>query len=142
MDQEPLKIEIPVEEEAPLKVEQPRSDVKSAATDASRKAASTAKDAASTVASKAWNSDARRAVSSKVTEVTDKGVRYVGTRIADSAEAQTRQRVSAVQDRVKETDWEKEAKDGVTTGLKWLSNRLADLATRITPTEEKKPPQE
>ena len=134
MEQEPIKIVIPIEEETPMQVERPSTDPKAVATDAGRKVAGAAKDAAA----KAWDTDARRKVSAKLGEVTDKGVRYVGTRMADTAEQQTRQTVNAMQERVKQTDWEQEAKNGLSTGLKWLSTRIADLAERVIPDDEPK----
>lgn len=134
MNQEPIKIVIPVEEETPLKVERPSTDPKAAAGDAGRKVAGAVKDAAA----KAWDTDTRRKMSAKVGEITDKSVRYVGTRMADTAEQQTRQTVSSVQERVKQIDWEQEAKDGLSNGLKWLSGRLAELAERVMPDDEPK----
>ncbi len=134
MEQEPIKIVIPVEEETPLKVERPATDPKAAAADAGRKVAGAVKDAAA----KAWDTDTRRKMSTKVGELTDKGVRYVGTRMADTAEQQTRQTVASVQERVRQIDWEQEAKDGLSGGLKWLSSRLADLAERVLPEDQPK----
>jgi hypothetical protein len=132
-EEEVLKIEIPIEEEPPLKVETPKSGAKSAAADAGRKVARMAKDAAQ----RAAQSDVGRKAAGKVQEVTDRGVRAVGTRMADTAEDQARQTVEAMQKRFKETDWEQEGKEGLASGLQWLSGRLKDWAERVTPDEER-----
>ena len=130
-EEEILKIEIPIEEEPPLKVEQPSSGSKAAASDAGRKVAGMAKSAAQ----RAAQSDAGRKAAGKFQEVTDRGVRYVGTRMADTAEQQAKQTVESMQDRLKETDWEKEAKDGIASGLTWLSGRLNEMADRFNEPE-------
>jgi hypothetical protein len=131
-EQEVLKIEIPIEEEPPLKVETPKSGAKSAVSDTGRKIAGLAKDAAQ----RAANSEVGRKTAGKVQEVTDRGVRAVGTRMADTAEDQARQTVEAMQKRLKETDWEREGKEGLSSGLQWLSGRLKDWADRVTPDED------
>lgn len=137
-EQEPIKIVIPVEEEEPLKVERPSATMKETAGDAGRKVV----DAAKETAQKAWESDARRKATEKLSEVADKGVRYVGTRVADAAEEQTRQKATAVQERIKETDWSQEAKKGLAKGLQWASAQLAELAGRVNRRQEKSPPEE
>ena len=133
--QEPIKIVIPVEEDPPMKVERESSGAKTAAYDASRKIAGLAKDAAQ----RAAQSEAGRKAAGKVKEVSDRGVRYVGTRMADTAEEQARQTAARMQERVKETDWEKEAKTGLSTGLQWLSGRLIELSERFAARQEKGP---
>ncbi len=127
-EQEPIKIAIPVEEDLPLKAEQPSSGARSVAYDASRKVAGLAKDAAQ----RAARSETGRKVAGKLHEVTDSGVRYVGTRMADTAEQQARQTVETVQERLRETDWEQEAKVGLATGLQWLSGRLNEMSERFS----------
>lgn len=133
MEQEPIKIIIPVEEDPPLKVERVSLDPKSAAKDTGRKAAAAAKVAAD----KAWNSDSGRKAAKKLQEVSDRGIRYVGTRMADSAEQQAKQTAASVQERIKEMDWQEEAKVGLVGGLKWLSAQVSDLAGRVDPAEPK-----
>ena len=131
-EQEPIRIIIE-EEDLPLKVERETSTPKSVATDTGRKAAGVAKVAAA----KAWNSDAGRAAAKKLQEVSDRGIRYVGTRMADAAEEQAKQTAASVQERIKETDWQEEAKVGMVGGLKWLSSQVAELAERVGPGEPK-----
>ena len=132
-EQEPIKIVIPVEEDdPPLKVEKSASGAKTAAYDASKKIAGLAKDAAQ----RAAQSEAGRKAAGKFQEATDRGVRAVGTRMADTAEDQARQTMEAMQERLKEADWEKEAKDGLASGLQWLSGRLRELSDHVTPDED------
>lgn len=138
-EQEPIKIVIPPEEETPAKPETPASSVSATAVDAGRKVAG----ATASLAQKAVTSDAGRAATRKVQELGDRGVRYVGTRMADTAEQQARQTAEAMQQRLRETDWEKEARNGVVAGLGWLSGRLQALARRFdSPGQEKGPADE
>ena len=132
-EQEPIKIVIPVEEGPPLKVEPASSTTKTEARNTGRKAAVVAKAAAD----KAWNSEIGRKAAKKLQEVSDRGVRYVGTRMADSAEQQAKQTAAAVQERLRETDWQEEARVGLVGGLKWLSEQVADLAGRVDPVDSK-----
>ena len=131
-EQEPIRIVIQ-EEDLPMKVEREISSPKAVARDTGRKAAGAAK----VVAAKAWNSDAGRTAAKKLQEVSDRGIRYVGTRMADAAEEQAKQTASAVQERFKETDWQAEAKVGLVGGLKWLSAQVSELAERVGPGEPK-----
>ena len=131
-EQEVIKIEIPVEEEPPLKVERSKSGAKTAAYGASRKIAGLAKDAAQ----RAAQSEPGRKAAGKLQEAADRGVRYVGTRMADTAEDQARQTMETMQKRLKETDWEKEGKEGLASGLQWLSGRLKDWSDRVTPDDD------
>jgi len=132
-EQEPIKIVIPVEEEPPLKTEQPKTGAGSVAKSAGLKAAEVAKSAAE----KAWQSETGRKAAKKLQEASDKGIRYVGTRMADTAEQQAKQTAASVQQRIKETDLQKEAKVGLVSGLHWLSSQLSELAGRMGPDEPK-----
>lgn len=127
-EQEPIKIVIH-EEDVPLKADRGSANNDSITKDASKKLAGIAKDAAQ----KAWESESGRKVAKKLQEVTDSGVRYVGTRMADAAEDQAKQTAAHVQKRIRETDWEHEAKAGVVAGMKWLSGQIGELAQRLTP---------
>jgi hypothetical protein len=137
-EQEPIRIIIH-DEDVPLKADKGTANNASIAKDASKKLAVVAKDAAQ----KAWKSDSGRKVAKKLQEATDSGVRYMGTRVADAAEAQAKQRAADVQNRIKETDWQVEAKSGLVTGMKWLSGQIGELAQRLTPdadeSQEKSP---
>ena len=48
----------------------------------------------------------------------------------------SREAVTAVQTRIKETDWKEEARQGTVRGLQWLSQQLAHLADRFSPAEK------
>jgi len=132
-EQEPIKIIIPVEEDPPLKVERVSTNPSTVAKDTGRKAAVAAKG----LAEKAWKSETGRKATKKLQEVSDRGVRYVGTRMADTAEQQAKQTAATLQERITETDWQQEAKVGLVSGLKWLSSQLVEVAERVGPGEPK-----
>lgn len=143
-EQEILKIEIPVEEEPPFVPEagRARRDVKGMAA----RAGKTAVKATARTAKRAWNSAPRRKVTRGVvkgtTAVTRKSGRLLSEKVAQTAERQARERVTAVQTRIQETDWKAEAKNGTARGLHWLSDRLAWLAARVNKSsaKEESPP--
>ena len=130
-EQEILKIEIPVEEETPFVPDQPRPDVKAKAVEVGK----TAVSATARTAKKAWDSEPRRKVTRGVArgtaKVAGKTSRFVSEKVAQAAERQARERVTAVQTRLQETDWKAEAKKGTAQGLHWLSERLSRLAAKI-----------
>ena len=130
MTQEPIKIEIS-EEEAPFMPESRRLNVKTKATQAGKIIASQTAQ----TARKVWNSTPRRKVTRGVakgaTAVAGKSSRFISEKIAQTAERRAREGVTAVQTRLRETDWKAEAKGGTANGLRWLSERLARLAARI-----------
>lgn len=130
-EQDILKIEIPVEEETPFVPEQPRPGVKAKVADVGK----TAVSATARTAKRAWDSEPRRKVTQGVVRGTTKAAgktsKFVSEKVAQAAEKQARERVTAVQTRLKETDWKAEAKSGTARSLQWLSNRLARLAARI-----------
>jgi hypothetical protein len=129
--QEILKIEIPVEEETPLIPEQSRPDVRAKAVSAGK----TAVSATAHTAKKVWDSEPRRKITRGVARGTAKAANkaghFVSEKVAPTAERQARERVTAVQTRLKETDWKAEAKSGTARSLHWLSERLARLAAKI-----------
>ena len=130
-ESEIIKIEIPVEEETPFVPEQSRPDVKAKAAQAGK----TAVSATARTAKKAWDSEPRRKVTRGVAKGTAKAAsktsKFVSEKIAHAAEKQARERATAVQTRIKETDWKGEAKSGTARSLNWLSERLARLAAKI-----------
>lgn len=135
-EEEPIKIIIPVEEEPVHRPEQKDTGVAEQAGELRQRVTD--------AAAKAWNNDARRRaterVNEKISAAAASGTRYVRDRAAQAAERQTQEAVDAVRNRVSEVDWQAEAKAGVSTGMKWLSERLRTLAEQITP--EPKPPQQ
>lgn len=130
-EQDILKIEIPVEEEAPFVPEPAGSDVKGKVVAAGK----TAVTATTRTAKKAWDSEPRRKVTRGVAKGTAKAVgktsKFVGEKVGQAAERQARERVTAVQTRIKETDWKTEAKSASARSLRWLSDRLSRLAAKI-----------
>lgn len=94
----------------------------------------------SDTARQAWESETRRKVTDKVRDgastVANKSGQFVRDKVSEAAERQARATVTAVQTRIKETDWKEEARHGTVRGLQWLSQQLARLADRFTPTEK------
>ena len=123
-----LKVEIPVEEETPFVPEQP----KETAVDA-------VKSQASKAAKQAWDSDLRkkatRGMKKGATAVAAKSQQVVQERMVKAAEEQARQQTEAIKTKIRETDWQYEAKQGTAKGLRWLSAQLNKLAERFTPQE-------
>ena len=124
-----LKVEIPVEEETPFVPEQP----KETAVDA-------VKSQASKAAKQAWDSELRkkatRGMKKGATAVAAKSQQVVQERMVKAAEEQARQQTEAIKTKIRETDWQYEAKQGTAKGLRWLSAQLSKLAERFTPKEE------
>ena len=123
-----LKVEIPVEEETPFVPEQP----KETAVDA-------VKSQASKAAKQAWDSELRkkatRGMKKGATAVAAKSQQVVQERMVKAAEEQARQQTAAIKTKIRETDWQYEAKQGTAKGLRWLSAQLSKLAERFTPKE-------
>ncbi|MCB8926736.1 MAG: hypothetical protein H6652_14045 [Ardenticatenaceae bacterium] len=123
-----LKVEIPVEEETPFVPEQP----KETAVDA-------VKSQASKAAKQAWDSELRkkatRGMKKGATAVAAKSQQVVQERMVKAAEEQARQQTEAIKTKIRETDWQYEAKQGTAKGLRWLSAQLSKLAERFTPKE-------
>ena len=130
-ESEILKIEIPVEEEIPFVPEQSQPNVKAKAVQAGK----TAVSATARTAQKAWDSEPRRKVTRGVARGTAKAAgktsKFVSEKVAKAAEKQARERATAVQARIRETDWKAEAKSGTARSLNWLSQRLSRLAAKI-----------
>jgi hypothetical protein len=132
-EQTHLKIEIPVEDEAPFVSEQPKPT-----------AVSAVKNQASKAAKRAWNSNLRkkatggmkRSAAAVAGTVAAKSQKVVQERMVKTAEEQARRQTEALKTKLRETDWQQEAKQGTATGLRWLSVKLAQLAARFSPTEE------
>ena len=124
-----LKVEIPVEDETPFVPEQPQPT-----------AADAVKAQAANVAQQAWNSELRkkatRGMKRGATKIAAKGQQMLKERMVQAAEQQARQQTEAIKTKIKETDWQHEAKQGTANGLRWLSAQLSKLAERFTPKEE------
>ena len=133
--EDPIKLEIPPEAEAVSSEDVPF--VPEANPKTVSAVAGQAGQAVTDVARKAWESDARRKVTRKVGEglntAVHKGAKIVSQKVSETAERQAQERVTAVRTRIQETDWQQEAKNGLATGLSWLSDRLAALANQVMP---------
>ncbi|MAT99310.1 MAG: hypothetical protein CL608_19400 [Anaerolineaceae bacterium] len=127
-----LKIEIPVEEDPPFVPEQPQPTV-----------VDTAKKQAAGAAKQVWDSDLRkkatkgmkRGAAAVAGTVAAKSQKVVQERMVKAAEEQARQQTEALKTKIRETDWQHEAKQVTANGLRWLSTQLSKLAERFTPKE-------
>lgn len=126
-----LKIEIPVEEEeSPFVPEQPGPTALRTGADAVKKQAASA-------AKQAWDSKGmKRGAAAVAGTVAAKSQKVVQERVVKAAEDQARQQTEAIKTKIRETDWQHEAKQGTANGLRWLSAQLSKLAERFTPKEE------
>ena len=128
-EKEYLKIEIPVEEDTPFVPEQPGPT-----------AVDAVKDQAASAAKQVWDSDLRKKATGSIkkgaTAVAAKGQQVVQDHMVKAAEEKARQQTEALKTKIRETDWQAEAKQGTAKGLRWLSEQLSKLAERFTPKEE------
>ena len=144
-------VEIKILNEEPERPFVPETPQDESLTDKAKTAAATAGQAAGTAvagaAGKAWQSDARKKVTGSVARGVKKAASKGGQvvqeavveRAAQAAEERAREQVTAVQQRVHDTDWRQTAQTGAVRGLRWLSHKLEQLAHRFTP-QEKSPP--
>ncbi|MBK8987934.1 MAG: hypothetical protein IPM39_18010 [Chloroflexi bacterium] len=135
--EEPIRIVIE-EEDLPLIPDKPgftAPDVRAGAKQVGEKATE--------LVQKAWDSEPRRKVTDgmkhSVSNVAARSSKAVASKVAETMEQQTRQQATALQNRVQEIDWKEEAKKGSAQGLRWLSERLAALAERVTTPSHAKP---
>lgn len=144
MSDEPtyLKIEIPADEEIPTEEEDaPQEDeAPFVAEQPAPTAVDRAKSQAANAAKKAWDSNLRKKATGGMkkgaTTIAAKSQQVVQERMMKAAEEQARQQAEALKTKIRETDWQHEAKQNTATGLRWLSVQLAKLAERFTPQEE------
>jgi hypothetical protein len=128
-EKEYLKIEVPVEEETPFVPEQPGPT-----------AVDAVKTQAASAAKQVWDSDMRKKATGGLkkgaTAVAVKGQQVVQDHMVKAAEEKARQQTEALKTKIRETDWQHEAKQNTAKGLRWLSEQLSKLAERFTPKEE------
>ncbi len=133
-NQEPIKIII--EDETPYKPENKKTTPRTIANNAGQKISSTAKQSAQTV----WDSDTRRKITQQLNEslntAVTKGSKAISTKVAETTEQTVREQTTAVQSKLQDVDWAKEAKSGLSAGLKWLSTQLTDLSERVVDNNE------
>lgn len=138
-DEKILKIEIPVEEEAPFVPEPGRA--RAAIKEKVARTGKTAAQVTGGAVKKTWDSEPRRKLTRAVAQgaktAAIKSGRFLNEKVAQAAEREARERATAVQTRIKEADWKKEAKSSTSRGLHWLSDRLARLAARVNAPQSK-----
>ena len=137
MNHDHVEIKILTEDLAPVVPENPPTPtMQERATDAAQQAREQAAD----VAQKVWQSETRKRVTRSVghgaKKVVKKGGQAVTNVMVKTAERQARERATAMQQRLQETDWKQASKEGAATGLRWLSQKLSNLATKFKPSDE------
>lgn len=128
--QEPIKIEIPVEEETAVKAE--GRDIANELRNLGQQFASTLEAA--------WHSQERVRVEGEIREGMKQFADEVGrvlNNVRESAAAQkVREEASEIKSKVEDTEVTKKARNGVAQGLSWLSQELGKLAEKFTPAEK------
>lgn len=131
-EQEPIKIDIPVEDENEASSSKEGVDI----ADELRKLG---KQFADTIEA-AWSSEERQRVESEIREGMSNFADELGKLFKDVKESPTAQRVRSeaetVKHKVNEAEVGRKAKVSLAKGLGWLSEELAKLADKFTPTEK------
>lgn len=128
-DKEPLKITIE-DIDGEYKAETPSRDgnkVKEGAAEVGHKLGGAVKDSAARVAHK---------IADTTTDVTSRSAEAMRDKVGETIQAQSKATADAVEARLRELDWKNEAQKGAQGGLRWLSQRLDDLAEKLR-TDEK-----
>ncbi len=141
-NQEPIKIII--EDEESYKADRVQSKSRAVVNETGKKLT----DAAKQSVQKAWDTDARRTITQRVSEGLDaavtQGSRAISLKVAETTEKTAREQATAVQSRLQDVDWKTEAQSGLASGLKWISAQLSEMAEKVTTPEnnkqEKSPP--
>ena len=136
MSNDDVEIKILTEEAAPLLPESPPQPTMK---DQAAVAVQQAREQAAGAAKKAWRSEARQKVTRGMgrgaKKVVKKGGQVMTDVVVRTAERQARERATAMQERLQETDWKEASKEGAAATLRWMSRKLADLAARFTPSK-------
>ena len=131
-EQERLKIEIPVEEEASAGGKQAEPDLIAEMKNLGRQFA----DALRT----AWNSQERQKLETEVREGLDVFVSELEKGFKELRDGQAaqkaKQEVSQVKEKVEGAELGRKAKVAMADGLRWLSEEFENLAAQFTPTEK------
>ncbi|MEM7333229.1 MAG: hypothetical protein AAF490_14160 [Chloroflexota bacterium] len=124
MDQDPIEIKILNEE--PAQVVEERNLKRDIGQKVAETAVSTGK--------KVWQSNARKKVTQTLgngaSKVAAKGSQVVQERVVKAAEEQAKAQLEATKERIRQTDWQAEAKKGVAATLRWLSLQLKQLSEK------------
>lgn len=123
-EKEPIKITLDdlEDEEAPAKPESPRSKLQEQAGATGRQVAGAAKEMAGKVTDK---------LATGAADVTSQAAEVARVKMAEMLQGQSKAMADAVEQRVREMDWKAEAQKGTEGGLRWLSQRMNDLADRM-----------
>lgn len=131
-EQERLKIEIPVEEEASAGGKQAEPDLIAEMKNLGRQFA----DALRT----AWNSQERQKLETEVREGLDVFVSELEKGFKELRDGQVaqkaKQEVSQVKEKVEGAELGRKAKVAMADGLRWLSEEFENLAAQFTPTDK------
>ncbi len=129
-EKETLKITLEdVAEESPPAATPERGTLRDGAADLGHKVSETVKGSAARVATK---------IADTTTEATSRSAEAVRDKVGEAIQAQSKATADAVEARLREIDWKSEAQKGAEGGLRWLSQRLEELAEKLRD-EEKKP---
>lgn len=123
-NQEPLKITLADlgEPDPPATPEQSGSRLREGLEQAGQKVAGTAKETTARVAHK---------IADTTAEATSRSAEAVRDKVNETIQAQSKATAEAVEARLREIDWKGEAQKGAEGSLRWLSQRLEDLAERL-----------
>lgn len=131
-EQEPIKIEIPVEDEETHKAEQGGFDVADELRNLGKQFADTLEAA--------WKSEERQRIEGEIREGMQNFADELGKLLSDVKESKAGQRVMSeaetVKSKVNEAEVGRKAQSNIAKGLGWLSEELNSLADRFTPVEK------
>ena len=131
-EQDPIKIEIPVDEEASYKAETGNVDVANEFRNLGKQFANTLESA--------WKSEERQRIEGEIREGMQNFADELSKLFSDVKESKTGQRVmeeaETVKTKVGEAEIGRKAQSSVAKGLGWLSEELSRLADRFTPVEK------
>lgn len=129
-DTEPIKITLDdlgdegaaPDPEPPAQPEAPRGKLPAAVESTGRQVAGAAKDAAASVGAK---------LAAGAAGATNRTAEIARDKVSEVMQEQSKAIADAVEQRVREIDWKAEAQKGTEGGLRWLSERLTELADRM-----------
>lgn len=131
-EKEPLKITMEDlgEEIQPEMASPDRGKLAAGAADLGHKVGGAVKGSASRVAQK---------IADTTTEATSRSAEAVKDKVTETIQAQSKATAEAVEARLREIAWKEEAQKGAEGGLRWISQRLEELAEKLH-SDEKSPP--
>lgn len=132
-DKEPLKITLEdLDDEPPAKPAATTGKAREQAEAAGRQVAGAAKDIAGKVTDK---------LAASAADVTSRTAEAAKDKVGEVLQEQSKAIADAVEQRVREIDWKAEAQKGAEGGLRWLSQRMTELADRLKdqPASENEP---